>query len=79
MIFLVGFFWYLQALMPDSAAVVATDINYLLTTYRANSTIHVTSTNTTSQIESFLKSGSDFQIRNKVENWGDDNDKIIID
>ncbi len=78
MIFLVGFFWYLQALLPDSASVVATDINYLLSTYRTNSTVLMTDNNSR-QIESFLKSGSDFQIRNKVESWGDDNDKIIID
>ena len=79
MIFLVGFFWYLQALLPDSAAVVATDINYLLSTYQTNSTVNVTNKNSSQQIESYLKKGSDFQIRNKVESWGDDNDKLIID
>ena len=79
MIFLVGFFWYLQALLPDSAAVVATDINYLLNTYQANTTVHITENSSSRHFESFFKASSDHQNRNKVENWGDDNDKIIID
>jgi hypothetical protein len=79
MIFLVGVFWYLQALLPDSASVVATDINYLINTYQSNTTIHVTDRNTTGQFESFLNTSTGRQNRNKVENWGDDNDKIIID
>lgn len=78
MIFLVGFFWYLQALLPDSASVVAADINSLLTLKQQNQSTFNLKTGS-GRIESFLNPGESIQFRNKVENWDDNENNIKMD
>lgn len=79
MIFLVGFFWYLQALLPDSASVVASDIHQLMNSQINSYNSFQINSKPVSKFESFLNIGKDEQIRNKVENFDDNKDKILID
>ncbi|TAL70391.1 MAG: hypothetical protein EPN82_01910 [Bacteroidetes bacterium] len=79
MIFLVGFFWYLQALVPDSASAVTSDIYSLMNMQKINANSFQMNSNSSSKFESFFNQGKNNQTRNKVEDFEDNLDKILID